>query len=223
MTAPASGFAFFDVDETLIAMKSMFDFFPYWCAYRGQPDDALRFEETFAAARAQGQPREQLNRLYYRFFAGTPLQELELAGRAWFDQRFGGERPPYLAPTVARLRAHHDAGIASVFVSGSMLPLLAPLAAELGVEHCLCTSLVLDSQGRLTGAIGEPQTIGCGKAEALRLFLRRRGVSASDCHAYGDDLSDVPMLEAVGSAVAVGADRGLARLASQRGWSQLPV
>lgn len=223
MTASVSRFAFFDVDETLIAMKSMFDFLPYWCAYQGRPERSLRFGETLALARAQGQPREQLNRLYYSLFAGVPLGELELAGRAWFKQRFGGERPPYIAPTVERLRAHYDSGIVPVLVSGSMLPLLAPLAAALKVEHCLCTSLVLDRQGRLTGDIGQPQTIGLGKADALNLFLSQRGVSASDCYAYGDDLSDLPMLEAVGSAVAVGPNRGLQDLAGQRGWSQLSV
>lgn len=104
-----------------------------------------------------------------------------------------------------------------------MLPLLAPLATELGVAHCLCTSLVLDGQGRLTGAIGQPQTIGRGKAEALRFFLRQHGVSAHDCYAYGDDLSDLPMLEAVGRAVAVGNDRGLAELAGTRGWAHLQL
>lgn len=223
MTAPAGGFAFFDVDETLIAMKSMFDFFPYWCARQGQPGDAQLFEQTFASARAQGQAREQLNRLYYGFLAGAPLQDVTLAGQEWFERRFGGERPPYLAPVVARLKAHRAAGIEPVFVSGSMLPLLSPLAAELGVSHCLCTTLMVDEQGRLTGAIGQPQTIGSGKADALRQFLRQRGVPAQDCYAYGDDLSDLPMLEAVGRPVAVGANRGLAELAGQRGWGQLAL
>lgn len=71
------------------------------------------------------------------FLAGAPLQDLTLAGQEWFERRFGGERPPYLAPVVARLKAHRAAGIEPVFVSGSMLPLLSPLAAELGVSHCL--------------------------------------------------------------------------------------
>ncbi len=223
MTAAPAGFAFFDVDETLIAIKSMFDFFPFWCARQGQPDSAARFARSFAAARGEGQAREQLNRLYYSFFAGAAPRELELAGRAWFEQRFGGGRGPYIAPAVARLRSHRAAGIVPVLVSGSMLPLLAPLAAELGVAHCLCTSLVLDGQGRLSGAIGQPQTIGRGKAAALHGFLRRHGVAAQHCYAYGDDLSDLPMLEAVGWPVAVGNDRALAELAALRGWSHLPL
>lgn len=217
----ATRFAFFDVDETLISMKSMFDFFPFWCAENATPQLAREFERGFAHARATGVRREELNRQYYRFFRGASLADLVAVGRAWFESRFREGRSPYLASTVSQLRAHQREAVAPVLVSGSMLPLLSPIAIDLSVEHCLCTQLLLDGEQRLTGEIGHPQTIGAGKAIALVAFLRERGAMASDCFAYGDDCSDLPMLEAVGTPIAVGSAEDLLAFAHLRGWRHL--
>jgi len=216
-------YAFFDVDETLISIKSMLDFFSFWCDRQTETGLKQRFHSTFINACAEGQSREQLNRLYYSFFNQVLLRDLQVAGQEWFEDRFKCDNPPYIEPVVTQLRAHRNAGVVPVFVSGSMPPLIQPLAAELGVEHCLCTRLVMDAQGRLTGAIEEPQTIGHGKADALRSFLDEQGACAQDCYAYGDDISDLAMLEAVGMAVAVGATTELTTLAEARGWGHLRV
>lgn len=77
-------FAFFDVDDTLIRHKSMFDFFRFW-ALEWLDDAAVleAFDRDFAARRAQGDSREALNRAYYRHFAGVPAQDLTAAGECW--------------------------------------------------------------------------------------------------------------------------------------------
>ncbi|MCO6058337.1 HAD-IB family hydrolase [Pseudomonas sp. MOB-449] len=220
-TKSGKRYAFFDVDETLISLKSMFDFFPFWCNRQKTPELRKRFDKAFAEARSEGQSREQLNRLYYRFFQLVPMRTLKDAGREWFEDRFCGRRPPYVERVVAQLKAHQRLGDTPVFVSGSMLPLLEPLATALQVEHCLCTKLTVDVQGRLTGDIESPQTIGRGKSDAIMTFLQQNNGVAQDCYAYGDDVSDLPMLEAVGNAVAVGDVSELTILAVSRGWSHL--
>ena len=73
-------FAFFDVDETLISIKSMFDFLPSWGARRGAPEQAQELASSLEQARAAGTSREQLNRLYYRGVRGAALAELMAAG-----------------------------------------------------------------------------------------------------------------------------------------------
>ncbi|MFZ6047783.1 HAD family hydrolase [Pseudomonas sp. CR3202] len=216
-------FAFFDVDETIISLKSMFDFFPFWCGRKNDQKLCRRFQAAFAQARAEGLSREELNRLYYRFFHGVSLQVLEVAGREWFEDRFCVSRPPYIEHVVAQLKVHQRSGDIPVFVSGSMLPLLEPLARALNVEHCLCTKLQVDTDGRLTGEIDLPQTIGQGKVEAIASFLQQENGLAQNCFGYGDDISDSPMLEAVGNAVAIGDDGELIALASVRGWKRLPA
>jgi phosphoserine phosphatase len=75
--------------------------------------------------------------------------------------------------------------------------------------------------GHYTGVIHPPQTIGQGKADAVRDFLAKMGYAAADCHAYGDDISDLPMLDAVGHPVVVAGGRGLATHAASVGWPVL--
>ncbi|MCX7206566.1 MAG: HAD-IB family hydrolase [Proteobacteria bacterium] len=217
----ATQYAFFDVDETLISIKSMFDFFSFWSERQGMPSLKEHFDYSFSCARSNGQSREQLNHLYYSFFKNALLQDLQEAGLNWFEQRFNKQQPPYINTVVEQLKAHQAAGVVPVLVSGSMLPLLQPLADQLNVKHCLCTQLLVDQQGRLTGSIGHPQTIGKGKADALKSFLYKHRALAENCYAYGDDISDVAMLEAVGVAVAIGGSSELTALAAARGWSHL--
>ncbi len=216
-------FAFFDVDDTLIAIKSMFDFFPFWCARTGQSGEMKRFEEAFSKARAAGASREKLNHLYYRFFQGADLVQLETVATEWFSDRFEANPAPFFKRVTDRLEAHRVGGVHPVFISGSMLPLLAPIASELQVAHILCTKLIIDDLGRLTGEIGAPQTIGDGKAVAIRQFLANHHAAPAECFAYGDDISDIAMLEAVGNSVAVGSHPELLRISRQRGWAQLAV
>jgi len=69
-------FAFFDVDDTLITVKSMFDFFRYWTLEWRRESAALEaFEREFSQLRAAGESRENLNRAYYRYFAGIRSED----------------------------------------------------------------------------------------------------------------------------------------------------
>jgi phosphoserine phosphatase len=60
-----------------------------------------------------------------------------------------------------------------------------------------------------------------GKAQAMRDFLSRQGVSADSCHAYGDDISDLPMLQAVAFPTVVRGGRELEARAMELGWRVL--
>jgi len=218
----ASQFAFFDVDDTLISIKSMFDFFAFWCDRNGAPMLAQEFDERFRAARQANVPREELNRLYYRYLGGAALTDVREAGEDWFAARFHGPDAPFIPAPLARLRAHQRGGTGIVLVSGSMPPLLAPLARLLGVAHCLSAQLVVDAHGLLTGEIAAPQTIGAGKAVAIAAFLKRERGTASDCYGYGDDISDLALLEAVGHPVVVGRHGALFDIAATRNWEIIP-
>jgi len=64
---------FSDVDETLIAVKSMFDFLAYYfCGTRGTPGarHAANVRRDLSRRTFAGAPREAVNRLYYRTWAG---------------------------------------------------------------------------------------------------------------------------------------------------------
>ncbi|MGE5505033.1 MAG: HAD family hydrolase [Actinomycetota bacterium] len=213
-------YAFFDVDDTLISIKSMFRFQEFWYAATGDRAGQDAFAGEFAALRAAGAAREELNRRYYAHFAGRSAAAVAECAERWFAHVEATTPGLWHAPVVARLKAHQAAGIEAVFVSGSFPALLEPVARRLSVGHLLCTTME-QAGGRFTGAILPPQTIGDGKARAVAGFLARTHADPAGCFAYGDDISDLPMLAAVGHPTAV---RGCARLAGEakaRGWEVL--
>lgn len=212
--------AFFDVDDTLISVKSMFDFFTYWTQVKNLPDVKMQFEASFHVLRESKNPREVLNRLYYCFFAGHDLSELENVGRQWFNKNII-DKDFFIDKTLRRLRQHQNEGDLIVFISGSMLPLLQPIADYLNVEHILCTELLSNHQGILTGEIGDIQTIGQGKAVAMQQFAIRENIKMAESYAYGDDISDIGMLSATGNPVYVGNDLVMFVYAKEHYWEIL--
>lgn len=223
MTASRVG-AFFDVDETLIAVKSMFDFLDLYLdgsASAPDPGRAARIAEFRALARDGQAPREEVNRAYYRIYAGERADRLAELGRTWFGRRRRGVGF-VLAPVVATLIRHRLAGHRIVLVSGSMPACLDPLAAALGADDVACARPVADATGVLTGEIAEP-VIGAGKRRAVREVAARRDLSLPLSFGYADHPSDLPMLTLLGHPVAVGAHPGLVAHADRHGWLRHPA
>ncbi|OXT01651.1 HAD family hydrolase [Notoacmeibacter marinus] len=222
MNRSSRRFAFFDVDDTLIHIKSMFDFFRFWTLdWLEDPDRLALFEADFAWRRRAGQPREDLNRAYYRYFKNLEPDRLTEAGQAWAARWLAAPDRLFVASAVSELRRLQGEGVEAVFVSGSFDAVLQPLADQLDVTHSLATTLLIGHDGRFSGEIGEPQTIGAGKADAVRAFLAHHEADASLCYAFGDDMSDLPMLRSVGTPVVVGSDSPLARHATSQSWKTL--
>lgn len=222
MRRPPKRFAFFDVDDTLIHIKSMFDIFRFWALdWLEDPDRLALFEADFAWMRAAGQPREDLNRAYYRYFAGVEPRRLAAAGQVWASRRLAAPERLFVASAVSELGRLRREAIDPVLVSGSFEAVLRPVADHLKVKHILATTLLIGADGRLSGEIGAPQTIGAGNAIAVHNFLARHEADAAACVAFGDDMSDLPMLRAVGTPVVVGTDTPLTRHADTERWRKL--
>lgn len=215
-------FAFFDVDDTLIRHKSMFDFYRFWALeWLTNPGLLEEFKRDFVVRRARGDSREVLNRAYYRHFAGVHAKDLVAAGERWARPYLEASESFFIASSVKELSRLKSEGVEPVFVSGSFGAVLDPIARHLGVRHILSAPLVLDPDGILTGEIGDPQTIGKGKAEAIRLFLEDRNGDPATCFAFGDDISDIDMLASVGNPVVVGTDTPLARDGRAFAWKKI--
>lgn len=211
------GYVFFDVDDTLISVKSMFSFQDFWYERTGDEPGRLAYERDLRRHLRPDASWEFLNRLYYRHFAGREPRHVEQLGRAWFEQQRREVPAFYHARPCSELEMHQRQGREIAFVSGSFPALLHPIAEELGVRHILATQLEVRA-GRYTGEILPPQTIGAGKAQAVDRFLRARDCSPERCYAYGDDVSDLPMLEAVGKPTVVSGGRKLEAKARAMGW-----
>ncbi|MEU4159363.1 HAD-IB family hydrolase [Actinoplanes sp. NPDC026670] len=209
--------AFFDVDETLVDTKSMFDFLRFHLAAQG--DDGTRYAEQAGGLRraaASGVPRSEINRAYYRLFAGESWSGLLAEGARWYAELL--TRPePFLAEGLAALRLHQAAGHLIVLVSGSFRPCLDPVAAHLGADVVLCTEPLTDGSGRLTGEVAAPM-IGDNKRDAVLGLIAERRADPARCFGYGDHSSDLAFLAEVGHPTVIGRDPDLTAVAEREGW-----
>ena len=84
-----------------------------------------------------------------------------------------------------------------VLVSGSFEPLLRYIQLAVDADHILCTEAeVID--GVYTGEIKGQPCIGEHKRDALLKYALLHHISLSSSFAYGDDVTDMQMIEAVG-------------------------
>lgn len=216
-----SGYAFFDVDGTLIKLTSMIDFQTFAEASGIiSPSVRQRIRKLMLARGKSILPREVLNAIYYNQFAGCSVAAVAEIGREWFSDVLG--RDPgqvWNGALIERLHWHQDRDHRVVLVSGSFLPCLAPIAAHLGVSDILCAQ-PQQRDGRYTGRLIPPQTIGAGKAKAMESYLSAQGeVNKSDIWAYGDHVSDIPMLRQAAKPVALAGDQKLEEFARRSGWT----
>jgi HAD superfamily hydrolase (TIGR01490 family) len=202
--------AFFDVDETLIAVKSLFRFLG---------PDGDRTEREFRARAAAGASREELNRAYFRRLAGLDATEAAVLGRRWFEAELRRGRL-FNSAVLEALHRHAVAGDPTVLVSGSFPPCVEPIARYVGADAVLCTRPEV-RYGRYTGEVAVPM-VGEAKVDAVLSWAAANGVELADSHAYGDHVSDLPVLALVGRPVVVGDDPELTRHAARRGWERMP-
>jgi HAD superfamily hydrolase (TIGR01490 family) len=125
---------------------------------------------------------------------------------------------PFVYQEALDLMALHRAEGRQIYiVSSSPEEVVRPLARHFGVSGVIATRAEVGPDGRYTGEL-EFYCYGRGKADAVRETAVRSGLDLSRSYAYSDSITDLPMLEAVGHAVAVNPDRELRRAAEERHW-----
>lgn len=146
--------------------------------------------------------------------AGMP--EIVMASRCddWF-RRFV---EPHICDEARRtVGLHRDRGDLTAIVTGASPYSARPMAQRLRIDHVLASELEV-SGGVFTGRPLPPLCYGEGKVERAGTLLAEHGLSLADATFYSDSITDLPLLTAVGTAVAVNPDPKLLRIARQRGW-----
>lgn len=114
------------------------------------------------------------------------------------------------------IEMHRASGHAIVIASASPAPLVDPLAAILGADFTLATRVEI-VDGHLTGQLADFNH-GRVKALAVERLAQQQEWDLTECWAYSDSISDLPLLELVGRPVAVNPDRQLRKFAKERNW-----
>lgn len=213
-------FAFFDVDETLIYTKSMFDFLQYWCSETqgnsGEDFYRERMREIENLVNS-GATRKDVNELYYKIFKGADVDLLTKYGQRWFDKSLA-KGNFFKINIVLKLKNYINSGIKPVLVSGSMPALLIPIANHLGIsaDNLICADLEIES-GIITGKLIQG-AIGEQKGIRVKRLLEENKVDKSKCYAFGDHISDLSMLEHVGYPSVVDPCGELRLVAVRNNW-----
>ena len=103
-----------------------------------------------------------------------------------------------LVRTLNKL-GHHIA-----LVSGGFEPVIAPLVAELGIDHMRANNLEI-ADGVLTGALIGPIVDRAGKADALKEFAATHNIDLEQTIAIGDGANDLDMIALAGMGIAFNA------------------
>ncbi len=122
-----------------------------------------------------------------------------------------------------RILDHERNGVRTYLCSASPIEVVQPVARALGMTGALATMAETDSDGVYTGQLIGPFCYGPGKVTAIEIEAKSSDLDLSASWAYSDSMSDCPMLEAVGHAVAVNPDRALRAVATEREWEILRV
>lgn len=211
--------AFFDVDETLVSVRTLESFLMYYLKQEPSMVSTERIREL--RNEVLHLSRAEFNREYFGLWARQPAARVYAAGRSWFQ--VNASQPDfYRANVVERLREHRRMGAHIVLVSGSFSPPLQPVAEDIGAHALYCTELEVSGSGLFTGQISAAM-LGDDKRRAVDDYLSGLTSQPISTWGYGDHPSDLPLLEHVTNPVVVGTDSALAAVAAERNWPVLPI
>jgi HAD superfamily hydrolase (TIGR01490 family) len=209
--------AVFDVDGTLVE-TNVVEYF-LWMRLRSQPLEewpgfmAQMLREAPRWLYLERRSRAEFQRSFYREYDGLDYEVMKRLGREALDAVTLRRIYP---EGMRRIREHKRAGHRVLLLTGALDVVVEPLAELLDVEVDCAHLLVKD--GRLTGDLQSPPPAGEARGTLLEEYATRNGIVLSESFAYADSLSDLGMLELVGTPVAVNPDARLSQVAGQRGW-----
>jgi len=212
--------AFFDLDKTIIATSSVTAFSrPFFAGGLITRRDVLRTayaQFLFLLGRADADQTDRLRAFLSSMVAGWDVAQVSSIVNETLHLHI---EPTVYAEALALIDEHHAAGRDVVIVSASGAELVEPIAEMLGADHVIATQMEI-VDGRYTGGIAF-YNFGENKAAAILELAAEQGYHLADCYAYSDSVTDAPLLDAVGHGSVVNPDRGLRRMAAERGWDAL--
>jgi HAD superfamily hydrolase (TIGR01490 family) len=214
------GAAFFDLDRTLMAGSSAFQFGR--AAYKAgllSRRDLARDAWWNLVFRLRGSTDKSTDALRAR--VGKSLEGVRVRQLQRLAPDVLAGVLPRLYPRMLEIAyGHQDAG-RPIFICTAASQEMAELMAVVLTFDGAVGSVSEVVDGAYTGRAGGPFTYREGKAQAIRELAAREDIDLAASWAYSDSESDLPMLRAVGHPVVVNPDSTLARVAREEGWEVL--
>ncbi len=208
--------AIFDLDRTLINTSSAPVFQRHLAAaglgdvpHLPLADAFLKYYETFGESWIMMQPAK-LGVRSSKGWAIAGIHEAMVSAAA--------ELETMLMPFAKVVfEQHRKNGDLLVMATTSPASWVRPFAERLGFDHVIATEW-LDDGTHFTGEHNGRFVWGRAKQEAVSEWAEANGVDMARSTAYSDSYFDAPLLDAVGTAVAVNPDPRLTSVALLKGW-----
>lgn len=157
--------------------------------------------------------REQSVQAYLAALESFTKPELETYFSEIADKMHGDFNPT----VVDRLKQHVHDNDYVMLVSGAFTPLLHAVTEKLPIGTIIGTEIpytgnTLDLKAKISHIQGPLKT------EKIKEALSGQDIDWPNSYAYGDSLSDLPVLELVGHPVAVQPEPSLRNVARERNW-----
>lgn len=209
--------AFFDLDKTVISKSSSLalsrPMYRAGMVTRSQLLKGAYAQLVYLLVGADDRRMERAKEGILAITKGWDREQVEKLARESIEKVLD----PFIYQEALDLIAlHHTLGRRVYIVSSSPEEVVRPLAERLGADGVIATRAE-SVDGKYTGRL-EFYCYGEEKAEAVRDLAARKGIDLSTSYAYSDSATDLPLLESVGSPVAVNPDRELRKIAEQRNW-----
>ena len=117
----------------------------------------------------------------------------------------------------SEIKFHKENNAEVVILSSVIIQICRQLGSYIGVDNIICTVMEV-ADGVFTGS---PENSYCFEDEKrirLMQYCEMRNYFLSEAFYYGDSISDLTALKAVGNPVCVQPDRKLSRIAHEKGW-----
>lgn len=205
---------FFDMDKTLLDVSSGVEYVKYmWNKNAVTPREMLMvgwYSLQYQLGRMNF-PRA-MALMGERIKDGSASKTRELSQHFFEDVL----RQHISPKALERLRQHQQRGDHVWILSASTQFPVAPVAQHIGVPY-RCTELeVVDD--RITGRIVGESCYGPGKLYWGKRIAEEQGATLADCIFYSDSISDAPLMQQVGTPIAINPDRRLKKMALQNSW-----
>jgi len=128
---------------------------------------------------------------------------------------------PFIYPAArSEIDLHRTRNAKVVILSSALNTICLEIAKSLNLDDVICSELEVKN-GYMTGLPVGHLCFAEEKAIRLKEYCEKNNFSLTDAWYYGDSVSDLPPLNAVGNPVCVNPDNQLRKTALKRNWKIL--
>lgn len=215
--------AFYDLDGTLVRTNLVHAFLYAAKNQQGVFKSILKTAATLASVPlflgADMYSRRLFNDVFFVRYKGESEDRLRYLSDELFENAI---RPAIFPGAYELIQKSKQLGLRQVLVTGAIDFTVRPLAKHLGIDDYVTNRLEF-VDGLATGRLLPPVMAAATKASWMRIYAEKENLNLSDCYAYSDSMSDLPMLSVVGHPTAVNPDFRLRGTARQHDWPILDL